>query len=40
MEDSGAARIFVLSTFAHLVQEAKKDLPNVRHMITRDLVDL
>ncbi len=40
MEDSGATGIFVLSTFAHLVQEAKKDLPHVKHMITTDLVDL
>ncbi|WP_395946597.1 long-chain fatty acid--CoA ligase [Caedibacter taeniospiralis] len=40
MADSGATGIFVLNSFAHLVQEAKKHLPDVRHMIVTDLVDL
>ncbi|WP_116964480.1 long-chain-fatty-acid--CoA ligase [Fastidiosibacter lacustris] len=40
MEDSGAQGIIVLSTFAHLAQEAKKYLPQLKHMIVTDLVDL
>ena len=40
MKDSGATGIFILSTFAHLAQEAKKNLPHLKHMISTDFVDL